>query len=397
MVTSDPEREMMKARLKLMLDYPFFGHLALNLQMEKADWLYPPTMATDGIHLYWHPDFVKNSTFPELVGVIMHEIGHVMFLHPIRGQERDPERFNWACDYAVNDIVMAEVNESKGKLALPSGVLYDKQWTNKSAEYIYPRIPEPPKIGGGGMGKGSGKGTLDSHEPWKNWAKGDVKDAEGNSISPAELEEKVREEVASASNAARQAGKMPANLQEKIDGVLQPKLPWKEILRDMVVSCAHNDYKLVPPNKKHLWRDMFLPQTTGEEINVACAIDSSGSIGANEAKMFLSEISGICQAFENFTIWLFVCDTVIHARYEIHPHDDIPNVIVGRGGTSFRAPFEAAVNEDLPISSFIYLTDMEPNDDFPPIPPFPVIWVSVGQRKAPYGEVIDLPRDEVKV
>ena len=113
--------------------------------------------------------------------------------------------------------------------------------------------------------------------------------------------------------------------------------------------------------------------------------------------MFLSEISGICQAFENFTIWLFVCDTVIHARYEIHPHDDIPNVIVGRGGTSFRAPFEAAVNEDLPISSFIYLTDMEPNDDFPPIPPFPVIWVSVGQRKAPYGEVIDLPRDEVKV
>ena len=391
----DPERKIMKARVKLMFDFPFFGHLALNLELVKAEFLNPPTMATDGIYLYWHPEFVKEVKLPELVGVVCHECGHVLLLHPIRRQGREPRKWNVACDYVVNDLVLNEKDNRGYPLVLPKGALYEPEYANKTAEWVYNKLPDQPPEGGGEGGPGGGGGTLDSHEPWKNWEKGEVKDSEGNTISTAELEQKVRENVAAAVTAARMAGKLSGNIAEKVNGLLEPRLDWKSILRDMVVSCAHNDFRLIPPSKKHLWRNIYLPATTGEEIVIAAVIDSSGSISSEEAEDFIAEIHGICRAFENFTIYLFMCDSKIQQRWELHPYDEIPNVILGRGGTSFRPPLEVIEKEALPISSIIYLTDLYPNDGYPNAPSFPVIWVSVSgpEVKPPWGEVIHLPRE----
>jgi len=394
----DLERKIARARVKLMLDFPFFGHLALNLELAKNEFLDPPTMATDGIYLYWHPEFVKEVKFPELTGVICHECCHVMLLHMIRRQGRDPMKWNIAADFASNDLVLNEKDSRGSLLVLPKGALYDRQYANKSVEWIYNQLPDPPPGDGGsrvGDGSRAGSGTLDSHEPWKEWEKGNVKDSDGNTLSTAELEQKIRENVAGAITAARMAGKLSGNIMEKVNGLLEPRLDWKSILRDMVVSCAHNDFRLIPASKKHLWRNMYLPATTGEEIIIAAVIDTSGSIGDEEAKDFLAEIHGICRAFENFTIYLFQCDSDIKKRWELHPYDEVPDVIMGRGGTSFRPPLEVIEKEVLPISSIVYLTDLYPNDGYPNLPSFPVIWVSVSgpEVKPPWGEVIHLPRE----
>ena len=186
------------------------------------------------------------------------------------------------------------------------------------------------------------------------------------------------------------AGKLSSNVAEKVNGFLEPKLDWKSILREMVVSAAHNDFRIIPASKKHLWRNIYLPATKGEELVIAVVVDTSGSISLDEAKEFLSEIHGICRAFDDYTIYLFMCDSNIKARWELHPYDELPDVVVGRGGTSFKPPLEAIEKEDLPISTIIYLTDLYPNDGYPPPPSFPVIWVSTTDVVPPWGEVIRL-------
>ncbi len=78
---------------------------------------------------------------------------------------------------------------------------------------------------------------------------------------------------------------------------------------DTVVSNSRNDYRLFPPNKKHLWRGFYLPSMRGEEINIAMYIDVSGSISDEEIQEALSETPGICEQFSDFTIYLRTFDT----------------------------------------------------------------------------------------
>jgi predicted metal-dependent peptidase len=185
------------------------------------------------------------------------------------------------------------------------------------------------------------------------------------------------------------AGKMPAHLKTVVGEFLQPKLDWKTILRDTITSCAKNNYCWSPPNKKHVYRGIYLPGITGEEIRVAVCVDSSGSISDDDIKEFLSEVKGICDSYDEFTIYLFVADTRVHERYTIETMDPLPTVISGRGGTDFGPALKEADEKD--ATAIVYLTDLMPNHWNIRQPRLPVIWVSTTDGKVPWGSKIILP------
>jgi predicted metal-dependent peptidase len=198
--------------------------------------------------------------------------------------------------------------------------------------------------------------------------------------------------VATAETQARMQGKFPAHLESVVGEMLQPKLDWKSILRDMITSCAKSDYRLMPPNKKHLWRGIYLPSIAGEEIRIACAIDSSGSISDDEIQDFLSEVKGICESYDDFTLHLLVADAAVHQQVELHPFDPLPTTVHGRGGTSFVPAIQEAEKLE-GISSLVYFTDLY--GDFPPKEPnVPVIWVCTTDQKPPWGYLIPYPQEE---
>jgi predicted metal-dependent peptidase len=345
--------------------------------------LKPPTMGTDGSHLYYHPDFVKNTPIAQLTGVIAHEIGHCILHHLSRRQTREPLRWNIACDLAVNPLIMKEFQ-------LPPGVLQDPQYYDKSAEYIYSNLP---------MSKKGEGGTLDSHEEWKNYGKGDKdkgsgqgQGSQGTLDDSENLDQEWDQKVAMAATQAKMQGKLPAHLESIVGGLLQPKLDWKALLQDRISSCARNDFRLTPANKKHLYRGFYLPSIGGEEINIAVGVDDSGSISDEEIVQFLSEVKGICDAYEEYTIYLFIADASIHQKFELHSFDELPKVVQGRGGTDFRPVIEEACKLD--ITSIVYFTDLY--GSFPDKEPNkPVIWVSTsdGNVKPPWGSLIEFPRE----
>jgi hypothetical protein len=97
-------RALAAARVKLILGRDaksaFFATLVLRLTPE-ADWEVE-TLATDGRALRYSPPFVVGLSPDELAGVLAHEVMHCALAHPARRAGRDPERWNVACDLAVN-------------------------------------------------------------------------------------------------------------------------------------------------------------------------------------------------------------------------------------------------------------------------------------------------------
>jgi predicted metal-dependent peptidase len=74
MTQETAESKLLKARIRLLLTQPFFGNLVLYLEPVERKGMAMPTMATDGDHLFYDPDFVMNLPTEHLIGVMVHEI-----------------------------------------------------------------------------------------------------------------------------------------------------------------------------------------------------------------------------------------------------------------------------------------------------------------------------------
>src|ERR1700735_4192402 len=118
-----------KARMSLILDHPFFGSLLFRLKGRECRSV--PTMATDGVSLFYNPDFVETLNAATLAGTLAHEVMHPALHHHVRRSGRDPKRWNVACDFAINPLLV------DAGLSLPEGVLIDDRFRGMSAEQIY--------------------------------------------------------------------------------------------------------------------------------------------------------------------------------------------------------------------------------------------------------------------
>jgi hypothetical protein len=145
-----------KARTTLLLDHPFFGSLLFRLKGRENRSI--ATMATDGVSLYYNPEFVATLNSATLTGVLAHEVMHPALQHHLRRSKRNPRRWNEACDYAINPLLL------DAGLSLPDGILVDHRFRGMSAEQIYNlrEAEAQPQSGGqnstnDGVGNGAGE------------------------------------------------------------------------------------------------------------------------------------------------------------------------------------------------------------------------------------------------
>jgi len=108
-------------------------------------------MATDGVSLFYNPEFVETLNAATLAGNLAHEVMHPALHHHVRRSGRDPKRWNVACDYAINPLLV------DAGLSLPEGVLIDDRFRGMSAEQIYNLLEtEPEQEPGAGTESGQG-------------------------------------------------------------------------------------------------------------------------------------------------------------------------------------------------------------------------------------------------
>ena len=122
------------------------------------------------------------------------------------------------------------------------------------------------------------------------------------------------------------------------------------------------------------------------------AIDTSGSIKAEEIGEFLSEISAI-KGQMRARITLLPCDAQLTEAAPLiyEPWEDLslPDTVQGGGGTDFRPVFDWLAAGGATPDLLVYFTDAA--GQFPANEPnFPVIWLVKGKELTPWGQRVQL-------
>jgi len=361
---NDAVEKLITARVGLLLRQPFFGNLATRLQLvDASDWL--PTAATDGRYFYYNIDFVKKLSAKQCEFLFGHEVLHNVFDHLTRREERDARFFNYACDFAVNQILM---DERIGEKIDQVQICLDAKYRGKGAEEIYDDLMKDVQfIDADEFLKQLGE-LLDEHMDFDGDSDGQGnKEGKGPPKYSKEELKKIRDEIKEAMVAAAQAsgaGRVPAALQRFINDLTEPKMDWRQMLRMNIQSIIRNNYSFMRPNRKGWHTGAVLPGMTNDEtIDVCIALDMSGSIGDDQAKDFLTEVKGIMDEFVDYSIkiWCFDTDVYNLASFTADNGNDLVNYeIKGGGGTDFDVNWNFMKEQGIEPKKFIMFTDGYP-------------------------------------
>ena len=353
------------ARIGLLLRHPFFGNMATRLRIVEADdWL--GTAAVDGRNLYFNTQFFNAMSNKEIEFVIAHEILHCVFDHLLRREDRDAMIFNIAADYIVNNLL---VRDRIGEIPKLVDCFQNFKYEGWSSEEVYDDIFEKydqeqlEQLGE----------LLDEHIDWEgDGSEGDGNSKEGKdskgenkrpSYSKDELK-KIRDEIKeSMINAAQSAGagNTPAGVQRIIKELTEPKMNWRQLLRQQIQSTIKSDFTFTRPSRKGQMSGAILPGMSFQNtIDICVSIDMSGSIGDKQAKDFLSEVQGIMDEFQDYKIKVWCFDTQVYNEADF-TSDNGENIedyeVRGGGGTDFMANWTYMKEQDIQPKKFIMFTD----------------------------------------
>ena len=350
------------ARVGLLLRHPFFGNMATRLRIVSADDKIP-TAAVDGRNLYFNTQFFNAMDNKEIEFVIAHEILHMVFDHLTRREDRNPYLYNVACDYIVNNMLVRDRIGHKPKLV---ECFQDFKYEGWTSEEVYDELYEnAEKIDIDQLGE-----MLDEHF---EWGEGPASDGEGNddgkgkgkgqALSESE-KQKIKDEIKEAVMAAAQAagaGNTPAEITRMIKELTEPKMNWRQLLRQQIQSTIKSDYTFIRPSRKGWQSGAILPGMNFEEtIDLCVSIDMSGSIGDDQAKDFLSEVKGIMDEYKDYKITVWCFDTKVYNEKEFTADggDDLSDYeVIGGGGTDFMCNWTYMKDNGIEPKKLIMFTD----------------------------------------
>lgn len=415
---SDPlENKLCAARTRLILDRPFLGALVLRLPLVAADPKWCQTTATDARKFYFNPEYIEALSLEQTQFVLAHEALHCALSHFARRQHRVKRRWDVACDYAINPLLL------KDGLTPPPGVLAQDSFEGMTAEEIYPCIDEntadkpmdqhvydqqDDRSGGGRSGAGreqgpeaeqpDGGGSEDGRDTQAG-ARAEVAPSMGGAPQPPPLTAgeqdalavQWQQRLAGAAQQALQAGKLGGAMARIVDHMLQPQLPWRMLLARYLSATARDDYSYMRPSTRREGA-AILPSLRSVQIDVAVALDTSGSISDEEIQQFLAEVDGL-KGRIRARLTLFACDAELQADapWTFEPWEELrlPAEIHGGGGTRFSPVFDWLARQGREPDLLVYFTDAQ--GEFPRVEPaYPVIWLVKGRAKVPWGQRIQL-------
>jgi predicted metal-dependent peptidase len=346
-----------KARTTLLLDHPFFGTLLFRLGAQARSSI--ATMATDGVSLYFNPQFVETLSAAEIAETLAHEVMHPALQHHTRRGDRNPGRWNMLLDAG---------------LTLPKDVLLDNRFRGMSAERIYNLLEEEEQNQSSssdadtesqddsadrGEGSNSSESSIsvkDNNEapsvPQTPGGIGQVLDApepeNGEADTVAEQARDWQIAVEQAENVAKLAGKLPAGVTRSLEATQAAGVDWRELLHRAWSETIPADYSWTRPNRRHIWSGLYLPGVTSEGVGeVAIAVDCSGSIQARQLGLFEAEIRSILDGQQPRLVHVLYFDTQVHRHDTYQVGQPITLTPVGGGGTDFRPCFRWLADDGL--------------------------------------------------
>lgn len=389
-MTARVKERITKARVRFLLNKPFYGTLAARLRVEEANWL--STAATDGRRLMFNTEFVDRLSDEELDFLIAHEVLHCVYDHMGARGDRHPQVYNAACDYNIN-LTLVENNIGKlieaDKLpgydkSLPKdkqgGPCYDVKYKGMNSYEIYDELMKNVQQytvqANGDITDGDGNvvgniGGMDEHlEPGGQGdedGKGGGKNGNGqftDGMTPEErkaLQDEIKQAVLNAAQAAG-AGNIPGDIERMLQELTAPKMDWRDVLRTQLESSLKRDFTFMRPSKRS-GEVIFPGMSRDEQLEVTIAVDTSGSISVDMLRDFISEVQGIMDQYQDYEVTVMQFDTGVYGVDKFTADDgrDMSEYdLRGGGGTDFDAVWNYMKEHEMEPDQLVMFTDGYP-------------------------------------
>ncbi len=415
---SDAESKLAAARTRLILDKPFLGALVLRLPLKAAGWC--RTTATDARAFYYNPRWIESLSAAQVQFALAHEALHCALGHFARRGHRIQRKWDLACDFAINPLLVDE------GLAPPGEALVLDVYRGMAAEEIYPCLDDSnddsemmdDHLWDGDEGgsnqdgaQGGSGGKAGGHDPEKVGAGGAAPAASTADTGAAgeddrgpppplgarekeQLQQQWQRHLAAAAQRAREAGKLSGQLARLAEAALAAQVSWRALLAQYLAQTARDDYTWQRPSRRNGGNsgDVIWPALRSHSGDIHVAIDVSGSVTQEDLAAFLGELNALKGTLP-VRITLFACDSGLAegAPWLFEPWDELrlPRQFAGGGGTAFTPVFDWIVRSGRQPDALVYFTDAE--GEFPAAAPnFPVLWLVKGKAPVPFGRRIQL-------
>ena len=405
-----------QARLRLrrtlsnfLTHQPFFAMLVLRMPFQ-AD-LTRLTIASDGTHIRYNPDWVMSVQIEDVRAALARIVLACALKHHLRREDRNYPKWQMA-SYLVTTPLLRS-----------AGMINEQGGLDMSVEQAYKELPDLPELeqpgegeGGGNQQQGQGQGQdqdqqqghdqqqADQPPSFDPDGKGEIMDApRPASMSTSDYKELCKsqeqewdEVQAQAQQMAKNQGNMPGNISQVINAQHVHTIDWRLLLRRFISAAAKDDYSWSKPNHRFIAQGLYLPSLHSESMPpIVFAIDTSASVNDEALSALWTEIRGAAKVLRPEKVTVIQCDYDIQDVTHYHT-DELPMQIKvqGRGGTAFKPVFEKIAKEGMYPSVLVYLTDLGVGQsDFPSPPPYETIWTVIdswGDTAPPFGQRIDV-------
>ena len=342
-----------------------------------------PTACTNGRDEMYGRAFVDEFGDAELRFVVLHECYHKLYRHLTTWRhlyDENPRLANMACDYVINIKLVDDNKDGFARMPMRNGKpvgLIDERFRGMNAAQVYKILKDENDDDDGGGGGGQDDNGLDSHD----WEGAEEMSDEERKTLERDIDEAIRQ-------GALIAGKLGTGGDRDIEALLNPKVDWREALREFVTAtCAGNDYSTWKrPNRRFIGAGIYMPSGVSEKVGeLVIAIDTSGSIGSRELSRFLGEVQGICATVKPDAIRLLYWDTEVCAD-EKYVDAEIENLAAstkpaGGGGTRVSCVPRYITEHGIKAQAAVVLTDGHLGGDWGSWS-MPVLWCIVDNKHA---------------
>lgn len=368
-------RELDRAKSGVFLgkNAAFLGSLMCSLTFSWRSDI--PTAATDGVSLFWNPEWFMSLTPETRKTVLVHELWHPARLHFVRMGSRDPKIWNYACDIRINNDLTAEGYSFEGvewcwrDASFPPGTPEEDIYDALIANAVQPQ---------GSTWDKNGPADADDMQPQSKADKATAVNNVVRAIHQAKL--------------GGGAGTIPGDVELIVNQFLAPIVPWETLLHNFMRDLIQEEYTWRRPNRR--FSEMYLPSRYNDEGKLSHLIyyeDVSGSISDADCVRFNSEVKYVKEAYEPGKMTLVQFDTRITQEIVLEQSDPFDQIkIVGRGGTSL-VPVREHMLKHKPTAAIVF-SDLECSPMDPLGYEIPIIWVCVRNHKAqvPFGKLIHI-------
>jgi predicted metal-dependent peptidase len=355
---------------------PFYGQFLMRMNVQWTDKV--PTAGvsiTDTLNLYINPTFFLGLNLLEKIDLIEHEILHIVYMHPLRSKELGDEINN--ANHKMHNIAAdAKVNENLKEITKNIGVTLQrlndalqKQGSkdvlvqSDSSETYYWTLKKNQEI----SDEDSGYGEVDDHGTWQE------------SVANEAMAKAVVSKIGNEASQAAGIGSTPSEILKQLQNLSKSLVNWKQQLRQFFANALKHDHERTRNRRNRRYGLLQSGRRKKQKLNIACLLDSSGSVGDEQFKQFFAELDSIVSSSE-IEVTIIEADTQVSAVYPYKKGMEI--VRHSCGGTLYQGAIDKA--KELRVDGAILFGDFD-SADTPTNPGMPFLWVGVNTSSKPPG------------